>query len=168
MSAPHHALLEQLDPVLARVADLPLADCHDRDTADRLAARLEQAMPAQSPDVLALGQSLRAGVRDGSLCDRGEPHARFCRVAKASPQTHDLSVDLVSLEGSGLRHRHPRGEVTLAFMADPDQQGGRFDGFGPGWVVMPAGSIHTPTVTGPRMLLLYFLPAGAVDWNPAA
>ena len=31
---------------------------------------------------------------------------------------------------------------------------------------MPAGSTHTPTVTGPRMHLLYFLPDGAVEWHP--
>jgi hypothetical protein len=30
---------------------------------------------------------------------------------------------------------------------------------------MPAGSTHTPTVTGPRMVLLYFLPGGAVEWQ---
>lgn len=167
MSAPHHALMQRLGPLLEQVAALPLDDCPDAEAAAGIAERLEHALPAQSPAVLALGDSLRAGVDEGWLCDRGEPSARFCRVAKPTPQTHDLSIDLVSLEGSGLRHRHPRGEVTLAIMADPDQDGGRFDGFEPGWVVMPAGSIHTPTVTGPRMLLLYFLPGGAAEWNPA-
>ncbi|MCA9711376.1 MAG: DUF4863 family protein [Myxococcales bacterium] len=166
MSAHHQALLDQLAPILARVADLPLDDCRDADAAARLAEQLQEAFPAEGPQAQALAQALRDGVRDGWLCDRGEPHARFSRLAKATPQTHDLSIDVVALEGAGLRHRHPRGEVTLGVLADPEHDGARFDGHPPGWVVMPAGSIHTPTVTGPSMILLYFLPSGAADWNP--
>lgn len=166
MTAPHDALLETLAPLLELVADLPLDDCGDAESAARLVEHLEQRLPAQGPVVEALGRRLRTGVQEGWLCDRGEPGARFCRVAKASPRTRDLSVDVVDLSGSGLRHRHPRGEVTLGWPSDPDHDGGRFDGHPPGWVVMPAGSIHTPTVTGPGMLLLYFLPGGAAEWNP--
>ncbi len=167
MSPAKQALLEQLDPLLQRVATLPLDDCRDHEAAGRLAAALEKDLPAGGPEAIALGQALRDGVRDGWLCDRGEPSARFCRVAKATPETRDLSIDLVALEGPALRHRHPRGEVTLGFVAEPGAEGARFDDHPPGWVVMPPGSIHTPTVTGPRMLLLYFLPEGAVEWNPA-
>jgi hypothetical protein len=83
-------------------------------------------------------------------------------VAKPGPETHDFSVDVVALEGEALRHRHPRGEITIGFAgSDPDA---RFDGYAPGWVVMPAGSTHTPTVVGGTMHLIYFLPGGAVDW----
>lgn len=167
-TAPTQALLERLDPILQRVAALPLDDCHDAEAAAELAAELDRAVPADGPDAQALGQVLRDGVRDGWLCDRGDPSARFCRVAKASPATHDLSIDVVALEGPALRHRHPRGEVTLGFVAQPGETGARFDGHPPGWVVMPADSTHVPTVTGPRMILLYFLPGGSMDWSPPA
>ncbi|MCX4239937.1 4-hydroxylaminobenzoate lyase [Paraliomyxa miuraensis] len=167
MTDPRQDLLTQLAPVLDLVAELPLAECRDADEAARLAARLESTMPAQGELAQAIGRSLREGIAAGWLCDRGEPSARFSRVAKADPRTRDLSIDVVDLEGPALRHRHPRGEVTLGFAIDPTAEGSRFDGHPPGWVVMPAGSVHTPTVTGPRMALLYFLPDGAVEWNPA-
>lgn len=167
MSASTQALLEQLAPFLEAVAALPLAESHDADAAASIAQRLRQEHPAEGPAFQAVGETLRRGVTEGWLCERGEPPARFGRVAKASPSTHDLSIDVVELEGPALRHRHPRGEITMAFPADPAAEGSRFDGHPPGWVVMPAGSVHTPTVTGPRMLLLYFLPGGAVEWNPS-
>ena len=163
---PRQALLRDLAPVLDLVAALPLDDCRDHAAAAELAARLEARLPAESPAAKAVGAALRRGIDDGWLCDRGEPNARFSRVAKAGPDTRELSIDVVSLEGPALRHRHPRGEVTLGFAYDPDAAGSRFDGHPPGWVVMPAGSAHVPTVTGPRMVLLYFLPGGAVDWQP--
>jgi hypothetical protein len=31
-------------------------------------------------------------------------------------------------------------------------------------VVFPPDSAHVPTVTGGRMLIVYFLPGGAVEW----
>lgn len=171
MSAPHHPqlepLVERLSPLLETVAELPLDDCRDHEAASRIAAQLERTHPANSSPVQAIGQALRAGIHEGWLCDRGQPHARFGRIAKPTAKTRDLSIDLVSLEGAGLRHRHPRGEVTLAFAADPERDDGRFDGHRSGWIVMPAGSVHTPTVTGPRMLTLYFLPGGAAEWNPS-
>jgi Domain of unknown function (DUF4863) len=166
--SPAAGLLGDLAPVLELVAALPLSDCREPAAAARLAAQLQAALPAEGPLALALGATLRQGIHDGWLCDRGEPHARFGRVAKASPDTRALSIDVVALEGAGLLHGHPRGEVTLGFAFDPTTVGSRFDGHPPGWVVMPAGSVHTPTVTGPRMVLLYFLPDGAVDWSPAA
>jgi hypothetical protein len=165
---PRLALLRDLAPLIDVVAALPLDDCADHDAAARLAARLQERLPAEGPGVQAVGAALRRGVQDGWLCDRGETNARFSRVAKAGPDTRALSVDVVALEGPAVRHRHPRGEVTLGFPFDPDTTGSRFDGHPPGWVVMPAGSTHVPTVTGPRMVLLYFLPGGAVEWQPAA
>lgn len=167
MSASTQTLIDQLAPFLETVAGLPLDECRDADGAASIAAQLERAHPAQGAAFQAVGETLRRGVAEGWLCDRGEPEARFSRVAKASPDTHDLSIDVVALEGPALRHRHPRGEITMAFAADPSTTGSRFDDHPAGWVVMPAGSVHVPTVTGPRMHLLYFLPGGAVEWNPS-
>ena len=33
------------------------------------------------------------------------------------------------------------------------------------WIVMPSGSRHTPTVAGGSMLILYWIPDGAVEWG---
>ncbi len=166
MTANIQGLLGDLAPVLDLVAALPLSECLDHETAAGLAEQLQAALPAEGPAAQALGATLREGVRAGWLCDRGEPNARFGRVAKASPDTRDLSIDVVTLEGAAVRHGHPRGEVTLGFPLHPTATGARFDGHPPGWVVMPAGSVHTPTVTGPAMVLLYFLPGGVADWKP--
>jgi hypothetical protein len=116
--------------------------------------------------VQSIASALRRGVADGVLCDRGEPDARFCRLAKATPATRDFSLDLVSLTGPAAEHMHPAGEITLALASSMDDHAARFDGHPPGWVVLPAGSRHIPTVTGGRMLLLYALPGGQVNWGP--
>lgn len=167
MTAPTQPLIDQLAPILRTVAELPLDECRDAEGAAAIVARLEEAWPAAGETFRAVGETLRRGVAEGWLCDRGEPEARFSRVAKATEATDDLSIDVVSLVGPALEHLHPRGEITMAYPAEAAADGSRFDGHPPGWVVMPAGSIHVPTVTGPRMLLLYFLPGGAVEWNPS-
>jgi hypothetical protein len=165
---PRLALLRDLAPILELVAALPLDECGDLEAAAGLAARLQASMPAEGPAARAVGAALRRGIDDGWLCDRGEPKARWSRVAKAGPDTRELSIDVVALEGPALGHRHPRGEVTLGFAFDPASSAlSRFDGHPPGWVVMPAGSSHVPTVSGPRMVLLYFLPGGAIEWQPS-
>jgi hypothetical protein len=119
------------------------------------------------------------GVRDGWLCDRGEPNARFSRIAKPGAATHGMSVDVVSLQGRAVEHSHPKGEVTIGFIApsgtvrdpasgDPlTREGATFDGRPPGWVFLPPGSRHVPSVVGARMHLVYFLPDGAVEWHMA-
>jgi len=70
-------------------------------------------------------------------------------------------VDLVWMTGPGINHRHPKGEINLCFAVEG---AARFDGQPEGWVVFPPGSQHVPTVTGGRMLIVYFLPSGAVEW----
>ena len=163
MTDPKDRLLELLDPLLAKVAALDPAACRDRDSATRLLEDLRESFPLESPPVAAIRELVGQGITEGWLCQHGEPAARFCRVAKPSAATHDLSVDLVSLEGPALRHTHPQGEVTLGFVAQGDDP--RFDGHPAGWVFMEPGSTHTPTVSGGRMHLLYFLPGGAVEWH---
>ena len=39
-----------------------------------------------------------------------------------------------------------------------------FDGRGAGWVVLPPGSVHVPTVAGGEMLVVYLLPEGAIEF----
>ncbi|MBX7080179.1 MAG: DUF4863 family protein [Nannocystaceae bacterium] len=157
------ALDTTLAPVLASIAALP------QPSTAAEAAALQQALherwPLAHPQIVALASALREGVAAGWLCDRGEPSARFCRLAKPSPSSFDHSLDLVALSGAGMAHAHPRGEITLALPADERDADARFDGAPAGWIVYPAGSSHTPTVTGGRMILLYALPGGAVQWS---
>jgi hypothetical protein len=155
-------LLDLLQPVLVEVDALDPSSCDESEAAARLLDALRARFPHDGPQVRTIGELLARGIDEGWLCTQGEPEARFSRVAKASPATHDLSIDVVSLEGPALRHTHPRGEITLGFAAAGDP---RFDGHPAGWVFMRPGSTHTPTVVGGRMHLLYFLPGGAVEWH---
>ncbi len=162
MSDPVHALQDRLAPIIDSVHTMPLAN------AEHAVQLLTERFAPSDPAMLALADTLREGVEQGWLCNRGEPSARFSRVAKAGPQTRGLSIDVVSLLGPAVRHRHPRGEITFGIPTSPaDGDTARFDGHPPGWVVMEPGSVHTPTVTGSPMILMYFLPGGAVEWNPA-
>jgi len=161
-------LLTLLDPLLARVAALDVAGCETPEQLRALEAALEREFPHDGAQVQAIGQLIARGVDEGWLADRGAPAARFGRVAKPSPRTHDLSIDLVSMIGAGVEHTHLRGEVTLGFLADPTDPhpSAQFEARPPGWVVLGPGSRHVPTVTGARMNLIYFLPDGAVEWHP--
>lgn len=158
-------LHEMLAPILARVAEL---DVEHRTTPEQvrdLEATLEREFPHASAEVQAIGELLAQGVREGWLADRGAPDARFGRVAKPGPATHELSIDLVSMIGVGVEHTHPRGEVTLGFPAEDSDDSCHFEARPPSWVVLAPASRHVPTVTGARMNLIYFLPGGAVDWH---
>lgn len=164
------ALVRELQPVLAAIAELAPERRTSPEASAALVAALEARFPADGAAMRSLGEHLRRGVAEGWLCDRGEPHARFSRLAKPSPQSFEFSIDLVRLDGAGAAHLHPRGEVTLGFVADPDTSHGteRFEDQPPGWVMCRPGSQHVPTTTGGPMLLLYVLPGGAVSWSPAA
>jgi hypothetical protein len=170
------SLLAALAPILARVAELELEQRRDPDSLRALEATLEREFPYASERVQTIGDLLARGVREGWLADRGAPDARFGRVAKPGPATHGLSIDVVSMIGTGVDHTHPRGEITLGFQSEPESgapakgqmdsaQTCHFEARPPGWVVLGPGSRHVPTVTGARMNLIYFLPGGAVDWH---
>ena len=159
-------VMDLLPPMLAKVAELDPASAGDDPARARLLAALEEAFPADGESVRTLGEAIAAGVADGSICNRGDDNARFSRIAKAGEATHGLSIDVVSLQGPALEHTHPKGEVTLGFAATEADGAARFDGHPPGWVFMPPGSRHVPTVEGGRMFLIYFLPDGAVTWHP--
>lgn len=86
----------------------------------------------------------------------------FGRVAKPQPELGDCSIDAVDMRGAGAPHLHPNGEVSLCFAVDGDP---RFVGYPEGFVVVAPGSRHVPEVTGGRMVIVYFLPGGAMVWE---
>jgi 2-hydroxylaminobenzoate mutase len=146
-------LIDALDPVLKVVATLDLSD----PAAAR--ARLDRDFPDLSR-FEALFE--RAHAEDWLTPKRPDPSVAFGRLAKPGAATANLSIDVVDWEGPGAPHTHPKGEVSLCF---PRSEGATFEGCHRGWVVMPPGSRHTPTASGGRMLVAYFLPDGAMAWG---
>ena len=132
------------------------------DLSDPAAA--ERALEAAHPfaGLGPLGAAVFAARDEGWLTPkRATPDITFGRLAKATPETHGLSIDAVDMAGAGGEHIHPNGEVSLCFAESGDP---RFVGRPAGWVIVPPGSRHVPEVTGGRMLILYFLPAGAITF----
>ena len=140
-------------------------------------APILQTLSALSPDdnakgvlddkhpIASLGELralFREGVESGWLCDKGEDPVRFSRVQKAAGDDA-LGIDAVSMTAPGPGHTHPRGEFDLCFAVD---DGATFDENPEGWTVYPAGSWHVPSVSGGRMDILYFLPGGAIRFEP--
>ncbi|HJL17019.1 MAG TPA: DUF4863 family protein, partial [Sandaracinaceae bacterium LLY-WYZ-13_1] len=73
------------------------------------------------------------------------------------------SIDCVHMDRPGPGHTHPNGEIDLCFAVRGEPT---FDGHPPGWTVYPPGSWHVPTVEGGVMDILYFLPGGAIRFEP--
>ncbi len=151
-------MLDRLQPLLDFCQGLALED------AEAARAALDKAFPFAGDYVQELGATLRAGVDDGSLCNRGELPLKFSRVFKPAPETRDFSADVVMMNGAGPLHAHPGGEIDLCFALDGHPS---FDGNAPGWTTYAPGSSHVPTVRGGTMLILYLLPGGQIAFEQA-
>lgn len=149
----------ELTTLLAPISTLiPTLDLTDPGAAE---AALTRALPPGSDAVAAIERAAREALAAGTIAHRGEAPMRFSRVIK--PVAGGPAVDCVHMEDcAGPAHTHPNGEVVLCF---PDAPGATFDGRADTWVVHPRGSRHTPTVAGGSMLILYWLPEGAVVWG---
>ncbi len=157
MEPTNENVLAALQPICRTVASLDLSR-----PAEAEAALAKSVAPEALQEIGAL---LSSAFEAGWLCPKsGGPGVFFGRVAKPSDQTAGVSIDAVEMEGPALEHLHPKGEVSLCFARSGDP---RFEGRPAGFVVMPPGSRHVPTVTGGRMLIVYFLPDGAMEWTPA-
>ncbi|MFM1872258.1 MAG: hypothetical protein RL398_1680 [Planctomycetota bacterium] len=146
---------EQFVAMLAPLAEALRAV--DVDAADA-SAQAERAAAFAGPQVAALRAAAVANIASDWLLPKAANGIRFGRVAK------DLAgfvVDAVLMDISGPRHRHPNGEIDLCFATAGEP---RFDGHPEGWVVYGKDSVHVPTVTGGQMLILYFLPGGAIEF----
>ncbi|MFY9345824.1 MAG: DUF4863 family protein [Planctomycetota bacterium] len=132
----------------------------DVDAGDA-AARAAKLLPFAGSAVAAVQQAAVANVGSDWLLPKAQGGIRFGRVVK---DLLGYSVDAVLMDVPGPRHRHPNGEIDLCFATRGEP---RFDGHGPGWVVYGKGSVHVPTVRGGEMLILYFLPGGAIEFLSA-
>jgi hypothetical protein len=151
---------ETLDAALVPVfAALKGADPDDR----TLATRLNSELPVSGPVCAAVRRAAQQGVAEGWLCNRENGGVKFSRPVKPSPASNDLSVDAVVMDRvAGPKHTHTNGEINLCFTEEGDA---KFCGHREGWVVFGKKSTHVPVVTDGRMLILYFLPGGAIEFH---
>ncbi|MEZ4340092.1 MAG: DUF4863 family protein [Sandaracinaceae bacterium] len=152
-------LNDRLEAVLAPV--LEVVRTIDPSEPDARAT-LDAKLPVGSPALEALRAVVREGVAAGWLASRENAGIRFGRVRKAADAA-DLSIDCVHMDQPGPGHTHPNGEIDLCFAVEGSPT---FDGREPGWTVYPPGSWHVPTVAGGVMDILYFLPGGAIRFEP--
>jgi hypothetical protein len=146
---------QRVAAITARIAGRPLDQQLERE--------LNTWFPADAAQFRALRDDCLAGISAGWMCAREAGGIRFGRVIKPGADTHGFSVDVVDMQPvAGPHHRHPNGEIDLVM---PLEAGALFDGRGAGWVVYPPESAHRPTVTRGRALVLYLLPAGAIEFT---
>ena len=144
--------VELLRPLAAALAAV------DVDAPDA-AAQAERAAPFAGEQIRRVRAFATASVESDWLLPKSQNGIRFGRVVK---DLHGFTIDAVLMDVPGPRHRHPNGEIDLCFTTKGEA---RFDGRPQGWVVYGRGSAHVPTVTGGEMLILYFLPGGAIEFE---
>lgn len=150
------------DTFRAQIAELT-AQLAGRPLDAELDAWLNREHGAGSTTFSALAQSCRTGAAEGWLCNREGGGIRYGRIFKPAADLHGFSVDVVDMqEIAGPHHVHPLGEIDLIMPLEGDA---RFDGRPAGWLVMPPGSAHRPTVSQGRALVLYLLPEGRIDFT---
>lgn len=133
------------------------------DVGDPVAAvrTLQERAPLDGALVSGIRALVEAGAAEGWLLPKENAGVRFGRVAK---DLGGFSVDAVLMSAPGPEHVHPNGEIDLCFARSGAPE---FDGRPEGWVVYGPGSRHVPTVRGGEMLILYFLPGGAIEFLPS-
>lgn len=155
MSTTPEAFRAQIATLTASLAGRPL----DAD----LDAWLNREHGAASATYAGLRAACRDGVAAGWLCNREGGGIRYGRIFKPADDLHGFSVDVVDMKDlAGPHHTHPNGEIDLVM---PIEGEALFDGRPAGWVVMPPGSAHRPTVSAGRALVLYLLPQGAIEFT---
>jgi hypothetical protein len=145
----------QIAALTARIAGRPLDA--------ELDAWLNREHGAHSATFRDLQASCEAGVAAGWLCNREGGGIRYGRIFKPDEALHGFSVDVVDMRDiAGPHHTHPNGEIDMVM---PLEGAATFDGRPAGWVVMPPGSAHRPTVRAGRALVLYLLPGGKIEFS---
>ncbi|MEM7248012.1 MAG: DUF4863 family protein [Acidobacteriota bacterium] len=150
-------LLTLLEPISTFVPELDLTD------GTAAEAKLNERFPPGSDTVRDIETAAREALERGEICDRGDEGMKWGRVAKPEAVPGGSSIDAVHMTNSaGPPHTHPNGEVCLCL---PLSEEAKFENRHETWVVMPAGSRHVPEVKDGEMLILYWLPEGAVTWG---
>ena len=148
-------MLDTFQPLLEAARGIDLSDASAAE--EELRRRLDPASDAARE----LNAKLVSLLEAGEIANRGELPVRWGRVAKASAETGDYSIDAVHMTGPGPRHRHPRGEIDWCIALDGEPT---FDGRTAGWVVFTEDSVHVPTVADGAMLIVYLLPRGEIEF----
>ena len=144
----------QLRPLVSILKGL---DLRDEITVETLRA----AAPADGDLIRPIRDTAMAAVESDWLLPKENGGVRFGRIAK---DLDGFSVDVVLMSGPGPKHRHPNGEIDLCFARAGEP---KFDGHPEGWVIYGPDTTHVPTVSDGEMLILYFLPDGAIDFVDA-
>lgn len=159
MSSPLPSTPETFAALLGRIT----SRIEGRPLDASLERELNSCYPSDGSEFRAIFESCQSAIAAGWMCAREAGGIKFGRVIKAGAVTHGFSVDVVDMQPVvGPHHRHPNGEIDLIM---PLAQGVEFDGHGAGWLVYGPGSAHSPTVTRGRALVLYLLPAGAIEFT---
>ena len=146
-------LLKLLHPILAVLEKDALAD------PAQTHASLTRAFPPNGREWESLRSALQEAEKTDWLLPKGEGGMRFGRLAK---DLQGYSIDVVRMaSSSGPQHRHPNGEVDLMFAWEGEP---KFDGHPEGWAIYGRGSEHVPAVADGTMMIVYFLPGGAIEW----
>jgi hypothetical protein len=150
-------VVSALQPLLNAVMSLPMNQPQEVQRA------LATQFPIDGAVMSAIRTTLRTAIEARSICTREAGGVRFERIFKP---TADIawSIDVVHMNAAGPGHRHPGGEVDVCFAVDA---GARFDQQPEGFVVYGPDSWHVPTVSDGRMDIVYFLPAGAIVFDPS-
>jgi len=129
----------------------------------QLGEALNDRFPAKDAYVKSIEEACLAAIEAGWMCNQGGEGRKFGRVIENTPDTNNLSVDVVDLTSiKGPHHKHPMGEICLIMPIDDTAE---FCGHGHGWKVFKPGSAHYPTVTDGRALVLYLLPDGQIEFT---
>ena len=148
-------MIDSFMPLLVAAQGVDLAD------PEQARLTLQRRFDPHGSEARALNAELVRLLDEGKIAERGELPVRWGRVAKASQETLQFSIDVVLMTGAGPRHRHPRGEVNYCVALEGSPT---FEGQPAGWVVLGPETTHVPTVEGGKMLIVYLLPAGEIEF----
>jgi hypothetical protein len=127
-----------------------------------LEKRLNQDFPPGGETYRSLEAACRDGIAEGWMCTQGGGRRKFGRIFEPAADLSGFSVDVVDIDDLvGNYHRHPNGEIDLIL---PVTSEATFDARGAGWLVYAPGSGHRPTVKRGRVVILYLLPQGRIEW----
>jgi hypothetical protein len=154
--APAQTTLEE-----ALTALVPAVDAAAAMSPEEGMTKLNAELSFDGEQVGAIFDLCKQGLSDGWLTPRAAgSKIQFGRLAK---DVGGYAIDAVVMDNAaGMGHTHTRGEYNMCFALEGEP---RFDGHPPGWVVFGHESHHVPTVTGGKMLFLYFTPGGEVVWD---